>query len=104
MRWYNHLYVGDKAEKKRYQIISGVRHPGLFSTGYVITPALNGNNILDIYPSFELRHEYYRDKELLVIGIAADYQEALLVAAEIVNAMYKNTGGFNLQEFLEKEQ
>lgn len=100
MRWFHHLYVGDKAKKKRFRIIQGIRQGRLYPGAYVITPALNGNNILDIYPSASLLHPYYRDKDLLVLGIAADYWEALEVAGQIVDEMYRKTGEFDLQTLI----
>jgi len=93
--------VGEKAKKHRFSIIQGIRkeqcRPGI----YVITPASNGNNILDIYPAMVLKNPYYKEKELLVLGIADGYQEALKVAGTIVEEMYQKTGGFCLDEFLE---
>ena len=51
MRWYSHLYVGEKAGKRRFSIIQGIREGKLQPEVYVITPPQNGNNILDIYPA-----------------------------------------------------
>ena len=51
MRWYSHLYVGEKAGKRRFSIIQGIREGKLQPEVYVITPPQNGNNILDIYQS-----------------------------------------------------
>lgn len=104
MRWFNHLYVGDKAKKKRYQIIQGIRSGRLQTGAYVITPASNGNNILDIYPSVVLRHPFYQKQDLLVLGIAADYWDALLTVRTIVDEMYQETGGFDLQEFISRKE
>lgn len=100
MRWFNHLYVGDKAKKKRFNMIQGIRSGRLYPGAYVITPASNGNNILDIYPSASLLHPYLRDQDLLVLGIAADYWEALEVARQIVDEMYQKTGEFDLQKLI----
>lgn len=103
MRWYNHLYLGKKAKRRRYTIIRNLRE-GKFSPGvHVITPSQSGNNILDIYPAFMLL--FYPDsKNLLILGIAADYQEALLVVRRIVDDMYQTTGDFNLELFLENKE
>lgn len=100
--WFSRLYVGEKAKRKRYRIIRGIRkskpQPGV----YVITPALNGNNILDIYPSKALISSIFRE-EFLVMGIAADYWEALEVAGHIVSDLYRETGDFSLPAFIKEE-
>lgn len=102
MLWYSRLYVGERAKKHRFSIIQGIRgercRPGI----YVITPASNGNNILDIYPAMILKNPYYKKKELLVLGIADGYQEALELAGTIVQEMYQKTGGFCLKDFLKE--
>ena len=98
--WYDHLYVGDKAKKKRYQIIQAIRNSRLISGAYVITPSLSGNNVLDIYPAMELSAPWYRDEEFFIIGIAADYWEALEVTRQIIDELYRNTGGFDLTGYI----
>lgn len=98
--WYDHLYVGDKAKKKRYQIIQAIRNSRLISGAYVITPSLSGNNVLDIYPAMELSAPWYRNEEFFIIGIAADYWEALEVTRQIIDELYRNTGGFDLAGYL----
>ena len=95
MRWYKHLYVGQKAKKKRFTIIQNIRK-GRFQAGvHVITPASCGENLMDIYPASLLLTE-----DLLILGIAADYYEALEVARDIVDEMYHTTGRFSIREFL----
>lgn len=104
LTWYNKLYVGEKAKKKRYRIIQAIRRGKPRILAYVITPASNGNNILDIYPAAELLSPYCRQEEFFILGIAADYWEALSVAARIVDEMYRKTGGFKLEAFLDQSR
>lgn len=101
MRWYDHLYVGEKAKKKRFRMICKIRFHKFQPEAYVITPASNGNNILDIYPSAVLLHPYYKKTDYMVLGIADGYFEALEVAGKIIDDMFKATGGFDLQEFID---
>lgn len=99
--WYDHLYTGEKAKKYRYRIIQAIRRSRIQTGAYVITPASNGNNVLDIYPAVMLQSPFYKDKEFFIIGIAADYWEALSLVRQIVDDMYRVTGGFDLSVFLE---
>lgn len=100
LTWYDRLYLGKKAQKKRSRIIRGIRKSKPQSGIYVITPASNGNNILDIYLAADLSSAFYKDKEFHIVGIGADYWEALEVAGRIVNDMYRKTGDFDLPAFL----
>lgn len=100
MRWYSHLYVGDRAKMDRYRIIQGVRYGKLQPEVYVITPPQNGKNILEIYPSAMLLLPPYRDEDYLVVGIAVTYWEALEVVGRIVDDLYRQTGDFCLDSLI----
>lgn len=100
MLWYRHLYVGEKARRHQFSIIRSIREKKYRPGAFVITPASNGNNILDIYPAYMLLFGAYREQEFKILGIAQGYQDALLLAGTIVNEMYEKTGGFCLEEFL----
>lgn len=103
MRWYKHLYVGERAGKKRFSMIQNIRKNRFQPGVHVITPASNEKNLLDIYPAAVLLQSYYKNNEdLLILGIGADYFETLLVARDIVDDIYRQTGGFSLGEFLKK--
>ena len=53
MRFYERLYVGDEAKKRRYSIIQAVREGK--KTGYwILTLPSNGKNLLDLYPAMAL--------------------------------------------------
>lgn len=100
MTWYEHLYMGEKAEKGRYGILQGLREGRLQPQVYVIMPPESGNNLLEIVPSALLKMPPYNHRELLVIGIAVTYWEALTVAGQIVDELYQETGGFCLKDWI----
>lgn len=92
MRWYKPLYVGPKAKKKRYALIQKIRSGEYHPTLYVITPSQNGNNILDIYPMLTWLPYYQKNPDVLIVGIADGYWEALEVVRQIVDDLYHRTG------------
>ncbi len=100
MVWYDHLYVGEKAKRHRFSIIQNIRRKKIRPGIYVITPPSNGNNILDIYPAAVLFQEYYDRKNLMILGVADGYQDAVELTGRIVSEMYEKTGGFCLENFL----
>lgn len=99
MRWYERLYVGEKAKKNRYAIIQSVR-AGKASGYYILTPPSNKKNLLDIYPAITLCQPYYKEKDLLIIGVAADDRDAAMLAGEIINEVVKETGGYDVVGYL----
>ena len=105
MLWYNRLYVGNNAKKHRFSIIQNIRQKKYRPGIYVLTPASNGNNILDIHPVLSFASPLYKeDEDMLIVGIADGYQDALELAGTIVGEMYEKTGAFCLEEFLKQEQ
>lgn len=95
--------MGKKAEKNRFTILQKLRRGKLQPKVHVIVPASGEQNVLDILPSYVLLQEHYKaQEELLILGIGADYFEALEVAGKIVHDIYHTTGGFVLKDYLEK--
>ena len=99
MRWYEKLYVGEKAKKHRYETIQAVRNGQAFGY-YVLTPAAGGKNLLDIYPALTLKLPYYQKKDLMIIGIADDFEDASMLAGRILSEVYQKTGGYDVNSFL----
>ncbi|MCI9594341.1 MAG: hypothetical protein HFG51_09395 [Lachnospiraceae bacterium] len=105
MLWYNNLYAGKKAEKQRFSLIQKLRERRAGASVYVIVPATNPQNLLDIYSAPELFAREERmdseDKDSpMILGIALGYHEALVLAGVMVNEVYQETGGFALREYL----
>ena len=90
MRWYEKLYVGEKAKKHRYETIQAVRN-GRPMGFYVLTPAAGERNLLDIYPALTLRLPYYEKQDL---------EDAAALAGRIICEVYKKTGGYDVNSFL----
>lgn len=98
MNWYDHLYVGEKAKKRRFSIIQGLRQGKWQPEVYVILPPEGEHHVFEILPSVMLQSPRYRDEDLLIVGIAVTYWEALEVARQIVDDLYRKTGDFRLEE------
>ena len=71
---------------------------------YVITLASNRQNLLDIIPSYELMQRGYPKREMVIVGLAKGYDEAVEVAASIVDEVYRNTGTFAVRTYLAEKQ
>ncbi|WP_235828954.1 hypothetical protein [Anaerosacchariphilus polymeriproducens] len=100
MKWYRKLYIGEKAKKDRFKFIWQVKHRHIVWNGYVITLASNEQNLLDIIQVTELLQPYYKNRELFIVGIAKGYDEALIVAKDIIDEVYQKTGEFNIRQFI----
>lgn len=92
--------MGNTAKKRRFSILQNLRNNKFQQNTFVITPSINGKNIFDIYPSYNLLMPYYQKQDFLIVGVAYGYYEALEVTRDIIDEMYTRTGGLNLSEFL----
>lgn len=100
MQFYEHLYTGERAAKKRFFILQSLRKKKPCPDVYVITPASGGNNLLDILSCHELYRPWREEADLLIVGIALGYDDACLLAGRIVSEVYRKTGGFDVRGFL----
>ncbi|MCI8391318.1 MAG: hypothetical protein HFI35_11715 [Roseburia sp.] len=102
MTWYDELYVGDSIIHKTKKIIWKIRHNAGQPNIYVIALASNDHNLLDIIPARELLQKAYPKSGLRIIGLAKGYEEAVEVAASIIDEVYQNTGSFGIQSYLKE--
>jgi hypothetical protein len=104
MRWYHKLYVGKTAKKKRYEIVWKVKHKAGMLGVYLITLASNEENLLDIMDSSVLLQPFYKNENIFIVGIACGYDEAVELAARIIEELYKQTGEFHIRQFITNER
>lgn len=103
MIWYKKLYTSEAAKKRRFVIVQTLRSGTASSSVYVVVPAANPKNLLDIYsaPNFYLRE---KKKPQLILGIAWGYQDALSLAGKMVDELYRATGGFDFRTYLNLDE
>ncbi len=104
MEWYNNLYIGKNAKRRKHKIIMRVirRKPQIGI--YLITLPVNEANSLEIYPSYILLQKYYRKKKMMVVGISEGYDEALQIMQDIIMDCYNETGQFLVSRMIEKHK
>lgn len=104
MKWYDDLYVGESIIHKTNKIKWKILHNAGQIRIYVITLASNDKNLLDIIPSQELMQKGYPKKDLYVVGLAEGYDEAVEVAASIIDEVYRQTGAFEVASYLREKK
>lgn len=98
MKFYTQLYVGEQVKNLR-RIKSRLRRGSRFVNAYVITFA-TGTDMLEIYNSRVLAQKYYRDFPKTIVGIAADYDEAVNLVIKITEETLKNRGDCDVKAYL----
>ena len=96
------LIVGESLKNKKQKIMWKIRHnSGMFDV-FVITLSSNKDNLLDIINSSVLMQKYYPKDNMIIVGIAKGYDEAVDIVGRIVEKVYKETGSFNVRDYVER--
>ena len=90
MRLWDHLYMGQNADRARARILKGLRQGSLLPDTYVITLPENGKHIFDICPVSLLTRRERQGENLLILGIARGYHEAAEVTGRMVDIYGSN--------------
>lgn len=77
------MYLDEKIARRRKKYQRLLEKRKLLRQVYCITLPVNGENIMEIYSSNELWFQYYREKTLVVIGLARTQDNARKLAAQI---------------------
>lgn len=101
LTFYPELYLGesissDKLDKLKEKLI---KKP-LFSALYVIALSQNPSDQLEIYAARQLAQSYYSKYPPYIIGITANYDEAVSLVEKIVQECIKERGDCALKEYL----
>lgn len=103
MIWYDDLFVGKSiSPHRKWRIIRKVKRRSIPGVGYLLTLSANPDNLIDIISVQVVRQRYYPRKDLIVIGLAGDHEEAMMLAGEIISGIYAVQGNFKLREFFRK--
>lgn len=97
MKWYKNLYISEKIELNREDLISDISLNKNVSKRFLITLPANDENMLDIITARMGIMISWR--EIFVIGVATTRQEAVNMVAEIVMSVHHETNAFNLKEY-----
>lgn len=103
MRWMNHLYIGDRAGSREKEIRAAIRGRKRTTDAYVLMPAANPENQVDILHANFLRQAWFQNQpELTIVGIASGKPDAVNLLMRITDECVRMTGGADLRGFLAK--
>ena len=100
MNWHPDLYVGDRISGRKDDVCSQIRAGKWPSGVWVILPASNGRDQLDIRPAKDLGSDWFRDHEAYIVGLAADRKEAVGLVVSIAEECFARNGDADIRSFL----
>ena len=90
MRWYRDLYISSQLEAAAEEIKKDLENGVCKRNLYVITPAVNEKDLLDIRKGRDLKKQYLKEKDLLILGLAKGYDEAVELSVRILKERLKD--------------
>ena len=87
-------------EKKMGKLKKKLQKAPFLTKVYLIMPASNPNDQLDILEAKELSQPHYQGRHFCVLGIASDKGEAFGIIERMATDCVKERGDCNLREFM----
>lgn len=95
------LYLGEGIDgKKLDKIKKKLEDKPLLSGVFVIAISRNPSDQLEIYSARQLAQKYYAEYPPYVVGIAADYGEAVKMVEQMARECMEERGDCALKEYL----
>ena len=104
IKWYPALYLDSVTKKNLRKIKRRMERRKINLRVYCIALASNEKNLLDIYSTNELLFQYYRQKDIKVIGLASSKESAIQLVSDIVNYVYQQTGRLDVRTFFKEDE
>lgn len=101
LKFHEKIYLGESIEPRKVDKLKRkLRFKPFLAQVYLIVPARNPNDMLDIFDARQLSQKYYEKEAFFVLGIAGNHAEALRIVECMVQDCLKERGDCQLREYL----
>lgn len=101
LEYYPRLYLSEGINREKLEKLKKVLAVKPKKAGvYLLALPHNTSDQLDIYESKYLQRKYYDNNPLYIIGIAADYGEAVGIVEQIAGEAWAARGDAELRKYL----
>lgn len=102
MNWYQNLYVGKTAYKKKDEMIAKLEQKQDLLRAYLITLAPDEQNQLEIVaPTIYWRQAERNKYEPMIVGLAWGMREAREVLVEMTDEVYRSLGKLDYRSYFQ---
>ena len=103
MHYYRELYLDEKTQKEKIKILRKIKfHAGLYKT-YIIALS-EGKDYFDLIPGYVFKQRSYPSKDMMILGLAKDYESAVSLATKAFSDMSAKYGTCFFKEKLLEEK
>lgn len=104
MKYFENLYIGKNMPLSKTEILIRLQSDEVIKDWYFLVHITESNTILEIIHGTLLESVYYQrmlDEQVVIVGVANKYNEAVALTQTIIDEMYQKTGTFHLLQFME---
>lgn len=99
MQWAEQLYLSEKTAAKKDRIIKKANRGIGMVNIYLIALASNPENLFDVFHAAHLKQPAFYRTDPYIVGIASGYDEALELVQQMIEDIYRETGGFRVRAY-----
>lgn len=99
MIFHSRMFVGETAGKHKMQLLWNLKRGKKQKDLYVITLAEGTGKLLEVYHGEALQLKLFRIEDRTIVGLAVGKEESEAVLTDIVQTVYKETGGLKVREY-----
>lgn len=100
LRFRKDLLVGESVKEKYRKLLQRIEKGKLVKKDItLITYAINGEDLFDLIPAYEMKFSVRKKQDFYVLGLAGSREEAVELAQRLVMEVYGSTGGFDVREY-----
>lgn len=104
VKWCNNLYMDEEIRKEPIKWKKRIEEDKIPYGLFCIAFASNEKNLFDIIDCKEFWFRHYKRNEIFIVGLAKDKGSAILLLQNMIEDIYKKTGGFLVREYFEFEE
>ena len=100
---HKQMVWGEEAEKHRFELTWRLSHNRYPKKGYLLVlPREGSGSLLELIPFQELKKAEKYCPVITAVGFAGDKEEAVCLAAAVIEAIYRLTGAFDIKGFFNR--
>lgn len=100
--FHSKLYVASELAAEQRKVIKKLKQGKLQIGVYVIAIPVGEQDMLEIYPSYVLLQEAYKQMDVQVVGLAGSQSSAYEILEMMTNDCIQATGSVNIREYFSR--
>lgn len=101
--WHEDLYMDEKVRSdpdKYKKMIAEASSKGFrLFPAYCVILSPNDCNLFEIISCNNFIFDYYKKKDMYIVGLSSSYKNAVNLVTEAVMDVYNGTGGFDVRQY-----